>query len=132
MRSTEPRASRQSSSGRCPSGYTSLTLFGRTLCLSRAVERWLRTGNGSGSELTRGGTPAQARADLERAVRAHLSDERRHPDHNARFGIETKYETRSRLVHDGWAGQGMWLELHTSVGRGIFPHGLISVSVDFG
>lgn len=132
-RASSSRASyRPSSDRRCPSSHALHTVAGRTLCLSRDVARWLRTGNGSGSELTRGGTPAQARQDLDRAVRAHLSAERRHPDHNARFGIETKYETRSKLVHDGWGGQGMWLELHTSVGHGIYPRGVISVSVDFG
>lgn len=94
------------------------------MCTNREVQRWLETGNGSGDQLTRGGTPAQARADLERAVRAHLQSE-------TSRGGDTKFETRSRLVDDAYA-QGLWLWLTTSMGRGIYPKGVIAVIVDHG
>ena len=132
------RASRKSersapsrSSGNCPSGYELLEFRGRVVCLDRQVQAWLTTGNGSGSEETRGGTPASAKRDLEKALGRHFEIERKNA--GTRFISESKFETSSRLVHDDY-GQGLWLWLNTHKNqRGSrFPEGSISVSVDHG
>jgi len=122
---------RSSSGGRCPKGDAVYVIAGRSICVSSEVDDWVKTGNGRGFNYTRNGTPAMARADLETAVRKHIALERKHADHLARHGMNSKFETRSMLVDDDY-GQGIWLEIFTSAGRGSYSKGLIVVNIDHG
>ena len=106
----------------------------RTVHLDEGVDEWLKTGRGFvvGGGFTRGGTPARNAEDLQRALREHMAAERKHPDHAARHGMETKFQTRDYTLDEDGSKNPFWLWINTSTGRGRHARGVISVVVDHG